>query len=109
MTLEVWIGVMLAGITLLVTLLGLMLALFAIAIGVATFWGMAGVKEEAHRVATDAANKKLAEYFEQQSLKDKIRTMVSDVAPAAPNPYGREQIYVEGVDENANNDARQGE
>ena len=78
---------MLAVITLLVTLLGLMLAALAIGIGVATFWGMAGVKEEAGRVADRVANAKLSDYFEKQAEKDRLRTIVVP----APDPRSGEE------------------
>lgn len=111
MTLEVWIAVMLGGITILVTLLGLVLAVFAIGIGFAAYWGYFGLKEEARRVATEAADKKLREYFENEALKDKIRLMMvsAAVVPAAnvqvpAQPGTGERIYTEeGGDENASN------
>src|SRR5438105_4345530 len=55
MSLEVWIAIMLAGITVLVTILGLMLALLAVAVGLAAFWGYAGVKDAASKQAAFTA------------------------------------------------------
>lgn len=101
---------MLGGITILITLLGLVLAVFAIGVGFAAYWGYFGLKEEARKVATDAADKKLREYFENEALKDKIRLMMvsAAVVPAAnvpaAQPAAGERIYVEeGGDEHASN------
>jgi hypothetical protein len=55
MSLEVWIGIMLAGITVLVTLLGIMLAVFALGIGLAAIWGYSGLKDAAREQAAIAA------------------------------------------------------
>ena len=110
MTLEVWIAVMLSGIAILVTLLGLVLPVFAIGVGFAAYWGYFGLKEEARKVATEAANKKLSEYFENEALKDKIRLMMvsASVVPgvSAAQPAGGERIYEEGGDDNASNSVR---
>lgn len=56
--------------------LAVLLTALAIMIGVLAIFGYRGIKDEANRIATDAANKTLADYFTQQSLRDRIRLAV---------------------------------
>jgi hypothetical protein len=60
-------------ITIMLTALAVILAALAITVGIAAVWGYVSIKEDAGKIATKAAEKKLAEYFEQQGFKDKIR------------------------------------
>src|SRR5579871_1577589 len=55
MRIEDWIVIMLAGVTVLVTLFGVMLAMLAVALGVAALWGYNGMIEAACKAATAAA------------------------------------------------------
>lgn len=55
MSLETWVVIMLAGVTLLVTLLGLMLAALTVAIGIAAVFGYAGMLEAVSKKAESAA------------------------------------------------------
>jgi hypothetical protein len=68
-------------LTVILTALAVLLTALAIMIGIAAVWGYVGIKDDARKIATEAAHKKLIEYFENESLKDKIRTMVRPPAP----------------------------
>jgi hypothetical protein len=67
-------------LTVVLAALAVLLAALTIIIGIAAVWGYLGIKEDTRKIATEAAHKKLVEYFENESLKDKIRQMV----PAPP-------------------------
>jgi hypothetical protein len=71
-------------LTLVLAALAVLLTALAIIIGIAAVWGYLGIKEDARRIATEAAHKKLVEYFENESLKDKIRTMMASSTSASP-------------------------
>lgn len=70
-------------LTLVLAALGVLLTALTLIIGIAAIWGYGGLREEARRIATEAAHAKLIEYFEKQSLRDTIRTMVDPIPPAS--------------------------
>jgi hypothetical protein len=76
-----------AAITIILAALAVLLTALAIMVGGAAIWGYNTIKDEAKRiasqVATEAAEKKLIEYFETEALKDKIKGMVSTSIPTA--------------------------
>lgn len=101
---------MLGGMAIEITVLGIALTMFAIGFGFASYYGYLGLQEKMHEAVKVAADKKLAEYFENESLKDKIRLMVGTDPPAADPVVAipaaaPEHVYQEGgnVDANANN------
>jgi hypothetical protein len=102
-------------LTLVLAALGALLTALAIIIGIAAIFGYSGIKEEARRIATDAAHKKLTEYFENAALKDKIRGMVvattlpSSTAPIEAHPRETERIYEEGGEGDDRDNTSEGE
>lgn len=71
-------------ITILLTALGVMLALLAIVIGVAAIWGYQGIKERATEDAKKAAEEKLKEHIKSPEIKalieEHIRLRATEVA-----------------------------
>jgi hypothetical protein len=87
-------------LTLVLASLAVLLTALAIMVGIAAIWGYASIKEEAKKIATEVAtttatsvatrtaDKTLAEYFEAQSLSDRIRV----VMPPATVPPGSQEL-----------------
>lgn len=85
-------------LTLVLAALAVLLTALAIMIGIAAIWGYTGLKEEARRIATEAAHKKLIEYFEKESLRDTIRTMVDPTTPIPVAPQNNPEQSGNGGD-----------
>ena len=84
-------------ITIILAALAVLLTALAIFIGIAAVWGFTGIKEDAKKIAIQAAEKKLLEYFEQDELKDRIKSMVGSSKTVGPvagivgTPYTEEE------------------
>jgi hypothetical protein len=63
-------------VTIVLTALGVMLAVLAIVIAVAAIWGYQGIAERAAQDARKAAETKLQEHIQSQAIKDFIEEQV---------------------------------
>ena len=79
MRLEDWIVVMLAGITLLVTIWGLMLGIMAVILGFGAWWGYNGMIEAAREAASKAATKAATE-VSMEEIKAHAKAEAAQVA-----------------------------
>lgn len=80
-------------LTLVLAALAVLLTALAIMVGIASVWGYTSIKDEAKKIASkvaaEAAEKKLIEYFETEALKDKIKGMVgASLSAASPTETG---------------------
>jgi len=89
-------------ITLTLAALAVLLTALAIMVAVAAWWGFTSIKDEAKKiasqVATEAAEKKLIEFFETEALKDRIKRMMDATKPIEPLPGSIGTPYTEKED-----------
>lgn len=93
-------------ITIILTALAVILAALAIMVGVAAVWGYSTIKDEAIRiarkVATETAEKKLLEYFKNESEVNRLKAMVGTEKPVEPEAGATRTPYTEEVGVNGN-------
>jgi hypothetical protein len=69
MSWEAWVGILLACVTVILTV-------FAIVLGIAAIWGYSEIKNEAGRRAQDSIDKKLGEYFGNLDIKARLKAEI---------------------------------
>jgi hypothetical protein len=85
-------------ITIILAALGAILTALAIMIALLAIFGYRGIKDEANRIATEAANKTLDEYFQKQSLRDRIRLAVGPSLFPLQFEIDESREHIEGVE-----------